>query len=154
MNLTPNSVQQFLVSSYVIVMVLTAGMNLVPLIDINRTLFPQYKEGIPDLLLRSGLILFLLALVPFATSMTFILQFTSVTTANFVQLILPNYMWLSLNNEVLERNQSMSMSGSFVRSGSVANAPEWRKNLAKGTMYLGAFSTVFGLYDLLVGLPH
>lgn len=41
MNLTPNKVQQALVFSYVIVIALTAGMNLVPLIDINRALLPQ-----------------------------------------------------------------------------------------------------------------
>jgi len=84
MNLTPNKVQQALVFSYVIVIALTAGMNLVPLIDINRALLPQYQTGPVDFLLRFGLIAVLLALVPFAQSLTFLLQFTSVTTANFI----------------------------------------------------------------------
>jgi len=84
MNLTPNKLQQALVFSFVIVMALTAGMNLVPLIDINRALLPQYQGGLPDFLLRFGLIAFLLALVPFAQSLTTLLQFSSVTTANFI----------------------------------------------------------------------
>ena len=84
MNLTPNKLQQALVFSFVIVMALTAGMNLVPLIDINRALLPQYQGGLPDFLLRFGLIAVLLALVPFAQSLTTLLQFSSVTTANFI----------------------------------------------------------------------
>ena len=146
MNLTPNKLQQALVFSYVIVIALTAGMNLVPLIDINRALLPQYQGGLPDFLLRFGLIVVLLALVPFAQSLTYLLQFSSVTTANFIQLILPNYMWLSLNEEMLE--QTKSSHGSFVRQGSVANAPAWRKVTARVILYMSMFSMFFGTLNL------